>query len=572
MRINILKSAGNLAVYCLYLVICSTICYQEALAAPPSMIDTNTAKTIPRNPTQYTQPNPQLLIPPQDPVPQIFSGPDRTDDNTILVKKVNFHGNTKITNIVLQTLVQEFIDRPLDVADLEELRYKVTKYYINSGYINSGATIAAYDSHLKHLTIQITEGYVGTINVQGLTRLKPKYIQDRLRIAGTEPLHLPTLQDRLLVMLNDPMIKSIRGGILPSPTFGAAILTADVIEQKPYSINLQLDNHSPVSLGEQRILLNGILRNNLGFGERLNFIIDGSRGNRHGYLELDFPINAIGTRVYASVEEGAASVIEEPLDVLEIKSTSKNIKFGLTHPLINTSTRNLNLGLSLGYTTTKNTLLNAPFDFSPGSVDGKTRVAPLQFSQEWGEQGADFAYTLRSVLSFGLNGFNVTPTSGPQDAKFTSWLIQQSYIQRLSNSWQILGRLDLQLADSHLPPTEQVSAGGANTIRGYRENSVIRDQILISSLEFRYAILEPYLASRFGTLEGAVFTDFSRSWNATSNAEYVDLHSVGLGLLWNWRNYVQTQLYWGRQLKNSHINDRGTWQDSGIHAQIVLSY
>jgi hemolysin activation/secretion protein len=119
-----------------------------------------------------------------------------------------------------------------------------------------------------------------------------------------------------------------------------------------------------------------------------------------------------------------------------------------------------------------------------------------------------------------------------------------------------------------------MAVGGANTVRGYRENALVRDQVLLGSLELRYGLLNPALQVDYGRLYGAVFTDFAHAWNRNSNTANPDetVHSIGVGLLWSWQDKIQTQLYWGHQLKSLHTPGGGSWQDDGIHARLQATY
>ena len=152
---------------------------------------------------------------------------------------------------------------------------------------------------------------------------------------------------------------------------------------------------------------------------------------------------------------------------------------------------------------------------------------------------------------------------------------QQQYARQWWNRrLQLIGRIDAQFADSPLPVLEQISVGGADTVRGYRENVLVRDQVLLGSLELRYALLGGTEQSSYGRLDGAVFTDAAKAWNRGAYAEVENLLSVGLGLLWLWRETLQAQLYWGRPFVIVHRPSNSKWylQDEGIHFRVQATY
>jgi hemolysin activation/secretion protein len=512
---------------------------------------------------------PPITTPPAAPPAHIASATAK-----LQVKSVEFKGGSVFSAAQLQAIAAPFLNRPLDSADIEELRYRLTRLYVDQGYINSGALLDHYDANTQHLRFRLQEGELREVHVKTTGQLRPDYVADRLRLSGAAPFHLPTLQERFLVLLDDPLIDSLHGGIAPSSEPGEAILEAEASGKRPYSLSLTLDNHGPVSLGEKRALLSSTLRNLSGFGELLTLGFDASDGNRRGRADVSIPLNAYDTRFHAFYEHSNVVVVEEPVDLLDVKGDYTAYEFGLIHPLIQSVQRGLTLGLSMGRRSNKTRLLDMPFSFTQGVVNGRSTLAPLRFSQEWTERGTQQVYTLRSVLSLGLDALGATHVEkGPVDSRFAAWLLQQRYAQQMWNRrLQFIGRLDAQIVDSPLPALEQVSVGGADSVRGYRENVLIRDQVVLGSLELRYALLDSALQSRYGRLEGALFTDFAQGWNKGSHGEKDSIYSVGLGLVWSWQESLQAQLYWGHPLKDPPHEASGTLQDEGIHFRLQATY
>lgn len=498
-----------------------------------------------------------------------------TNTANIVIRTVEFTGSDVIEASLLQTTAAAFLNRQLDSGDLEELRYRITRMYVDQGYINSGAVLDNYNPTTQHLKVRIHEGQLGAINVATDTRLEPAYIANRLRIAGTSPLHLPTIQERILVLLEDPVIDSIHGAISPSSTPGTADLAIEASGKRPYGLQLILDNQGPVSLGEERATIVGTLRNPIGLGEIANLNFNTTAHNRRGRLDLSIPITAYDTRLRGAAETSNATVAEEPIDLLDVKSSYRAYDLGITQPLIHTPQNKLNLGLTLSHRNNKTRLLGMPFCFNQGCVDGQTTTTALRFNQEWITRSTSFAYTINSTISFGLDTMGATRAkTGNVDNRFVTWLLQQRYAQQWwHRRLQLMGRIDLQITDTPLPILEQITIGGMSSVRGYRENVTIRDQTILGSLELRYAILGGE-ASDYGRIEGAIFTDAAHSWNKQTTTHGKDLHSVGLGLLWTWQDTLSAQLYWAHQLKTEPKPRRSSWslQDEGFHFQLQATY
>ncbi|KOR29198.1 hypothetical protein TI04_09230, partial [Achromatium sp. WMS2] len=97
------------------------------------------------------------------------------------IQSVKFVGSTVFSQDQLQAVAQPFFNRQLEAADIEELRYRLTKLYVDNGYINSGALFLGYDNHIKQLQFKLIEGKLEQINVTNTPHLPSNYIAKRVQ-------------------------------------------------------------------------------------------------------------------------------------------------------------------------------------------------------------------------------------------------------------------------------------------------------------------------------------------------------------------------------------------------------
>ena len=96
----------------------------------------------------------------------------RREGMTVLVREILLEGNTVITTQELQKIAAPYFGRQLYPADIEELRRALTQYYVDRGYVNSGALLATETATGPGiLSFRIIEGRVSRIQVRGLERL-----------------------------------------------------------------------------------------------------------------------------------------------------------------------------------------------------------------------------------------------------------------------------------------------------------------------------------------------------------------------------------------------------------------
>ena len=342
-------------------VIVSTLLIAPLAFAVPTDIYPNT--TLPRQyAPEYAVGPPTML---KTPIAN-FSATVAEQHHTsgeISVKVVKFHGSSVFSAAQLQAVATPFLGRLLDSSDIEELRYRLTRLYVNAGYINSGAVIEGYDARSKSLRVRLQEGKLGAIHVNTKGMVRPSYVAERLRIAGVSPLNVSTLQERFLTLLDDPVIDSVRGAIGPSPVQGEATLEANAVGKRPYTASITWDNHGSVSR-EERALLSGTLRNLTGLGELLTLNGSLSAGNDLAGIRIDLPVSYYDTRLHASYEHSNSVVGEEDINILHIKGNYYDYEFGLNQPLLRTPQQSLLMGLSLGQRSNTTTLLGIPFCFT----------------------------------------------------------------------------------------------------------------------------------------------------------------------------------------------------------------
>src|SRR5262245_55637742 len=85
----------------------------------------------------------------------------------VFVREFRFEGNTVFTKAELAKVTESFTNREITSDELEEARRAVTMYYINHGYVNSGAIIPDQDLANGVILMRITEGVLSKIVVRG---------------------------------------------------------------------------------------------------------------------------------------------------------------------------------------------------------------------------------------------------------------------------------------------------------------------------------------------------------------------------------------------------------------------
>lgn len=502
-----------------------------------------------------------------------FTLPNLASPNTsashrekVFIERYTFSGNTVFDEKTLQEIAQPFKAREIRIDELEELRQQITRYYIAHGYINSGARISKDALQNGDLHIDIVEGKLDDVNIHGQGHLREGYIKNRLLMDG--PLNVNELQDKFQLLLVDPLISTMKGSLLPSANSNSSVLEVDVARARPYQMTLFSNNYRPPSIGAEGGGVSSWVRNLTGLGDMLDFTFQGSGGSLLYSGGWRVPVFDQGTQAYINFTEGDSLVIESPTDKLDIKSQVHNIEAGISHPIIESLKRKLTIGSSFAIRQNDTTLLGRPFSFIAGDDSGHTQATVVRFYQEHIERMDKQVLALRSTFSVGLHVLGSTAQTNPNNpsSEFFAWLGQGQYAHHvLDNGAQVVLRGNVQLSNDSLLPLERMAVGGVNTVRGYRENQLVRDEGFASNLEFHYPLLGEPNASH--TLTLIPFVDYGAAWNKNESANY--LYSTGVGLNWKFSK-LNTEFYWAHKIESPQINTHSNLQDEGIHFQVKL--
>ena len=177
-------------------------------------------------------------------------------------------------------------------------------------------------------------------------------------------------------------------------------------------------------------------------------------------------------------------------------------------------------------------------------------------------------FAARSTFSGGIDAFDATIDSASEpDGRFYAWLGQLQWVERLfERRDELVMRVDTQFAGDPLPSLEQFSVGGAHSVRGYRENQLVRDNGVFTSIEYRLtAWSDPGRGHR---VQLAAFYDRGRSWNRDRpTPEPKVLASAGIGLRATYYPWLNFEIYYGKPRTDvAGAND--DLQDKGIHFQL----
>ena len=500
------------------------------------------------------------------------------DDQTkISVEQVQITGSTIFTPETFTSITQPLEGRDVTVQELVEATNTITQLYLQGGYITSRAVLPEQVIADGIIQIQVFEGRIDDIQIDGLERLRSGYVRSRLQQAVTNPLNANRLEEQLrLLRVNEALFDDIRGRLEPGSAAGTSILRVDVQEATPWQVGLSADNYSPPSVGSERLGVFLAYSNLSGWGDTLSVDYRHSTtgGSNNWDLGYQLPVNPMdGTISLRGVfndnevtqdfiqtvvtPRTRTDTIEEidlttgeiepmkqdpvPLDPLEeprsfpgqIEGDSERYAIGFRQPLVRSLREEFALSVGLSYQD-RQTFFIIP-DIPEGQTTIDSRTSVIKVGQDYIKRDPQGVWALRSQFNWGTGLFdaNVSETSNP-DSQFFSWLGQVQRVQQLGSDNLLILQADLQLASDGLPPSEQFVIGGGQSLRGYRQNVRAGDNGFRVSIEDRITLIRDE-EDNYAVLQIAPFADMGAIWNNSDNPNDLGdqnfLAGAGLGLL-----------------------------------------
>ena len=530
------------------------------------------------DPTEPTRPAPlDPPIPDPDPPEVPLEVPDQPQPDPPIVPpeleatrfpidRIQVLGNTVLADDI-DALVQPLEGQDLTLSQLLDLRTAITDLYISNGYVTSGAFLpSGQDLSDGIVQIQVVEGSLETIQVNGLSRLRQGYVRDRIALATQPPLNISRLEDALRLLQIDPLLDQVDAELTAGSRPGQNLLILDLAEADPFSLALTADNSRSVSIGSIQGEAQLLHRNLLGFGDAASVRYGLTEGLNLYELRYSVPLNARDGSLQVRYENADSRIVTPQFIDAGIRSDSRTMGLSLRQPLSRSISQEFALGLALDLRESRSFILDdIPFSFSIGPENGVARVTALRFSQDWLARDVRRVVAARSQFSLGLDLFNATVNDTGTDGRFFSWLGQFQWVEQVSPRWLLVSRVNAQLTPNSLLPLERFSVGGVDTVRGYAQNQLVTDNAVVGSVELRVP-----LSANVNELQLIPFIDIGTGWNnQTETPNPSMLLGTGLGVQWQPIPMANLRLAYGIPLINVP-NRGGSWQENGVYFSVTM--
>ncbi len=542
------------------------------LPSPPTKPDPNRDRFL--QPAPQPSPEPPQVPPTVAPSPP-SPVPPTLPNTPIEVQKIQVVGSTILSQDEINVLVNPLEGRSTTLEQLKQIADKITEIYLNRGYITSRAVLPPQTITAGVVQIQVIEGKLARIEVEGTKRLHPSYIRSRIRLGAGMPLSTASLEDQLRLLRVDPLFDNVEASLRAGDSEGESILIVRVSEANPFQSTFSIDNYSPPSVGSERLGVSLRHRNITGNGDELAAAYYRSLGDSDVFdFTYRIPLNAMNGTLQLRAAPNRNSIVQAPFNRFDISGKSHLFEVSYRQPLRRTPIEEFALSAGFTYQTGRTFLGGDPYAFGIGpDSNGVSTTSAIKLGQDYIRRDPQGAWAVRSQFTIGTSLFDATQNEGSDpDGQFFSWLGQVQRVQRLNDKNLLILQADLQLSANSLLPSQQFVIGGGQSLRGYRQNVRSGDNGFRVSIEDRITLQRD--ASGNPKLQLAPFLDAGTVWNVANNPNKLTnqtfLAGLGLGVLWEPIQRVNLRVDYAFPLVR--ISDKGdNLQDNGIYFNIIYT-
>lgn len=472
------------------------------LASLPTMIH---AQQLPdAGSVQRDSATPVLPAPKDNPGIRIdAAAPEETEPGgpQVQLAKVEFSGNTLLSEGLLQAAVVDLLGQSLDLAGLRRLPQRISDRYAAAGYPFTKVYLPPQEVKDGLLKIAVIEGRYGKVDVEGEARLAARSLAFLRGLDAGDPIESAPLERRLLTLSDQPGVK-----ISPLLRSGEAEGTGDLIvtveRTATRDIDAGYDNHGSAFTGEHRLRLNARFDSPFSFGDQLQIRAVSSTKNLWlGNLAYSFPLGVSGLRVSLS-HARTAYELGGDFRSLEASGTADTSSAGMSFSVRRSAVSNLSLSLTMERKVLRDVIGAIESDEEKSS---RNLGVTMQFDHQ-GAGGVTYGSVGLVPGELRLSGEAATldESSGRKSAggftKLTLDVARLQPVERLGIT--LYGRFSAQKTDQNLDSSEKFSIGGPYAVRAYPIGEGSGDEGVLAQFELRTVV---------GSFSPFVFVDGARS-------------------------------------------------------------
>jgi hemolysin activation/secretion protein len=442
----------------------------------------------------------------------------------------------------------------LSLGDLQAMAARITAHYRSHGYFVARAYLPAQDISNHIVTIAVSEGRYGKLELRNHSRLSDDIANAQLAgLDSGDAITLDPLEHRLLLLSDLPGVK-VTSTLVPGSAPGTSDLLVDVAPGRRITGLVDIDNGGDPATGEWR--LGGTVNFNdlVGLGDVASLrVVTAGAGLAYGRAAYQAQFGRVTAGVaYSHLDYR----LGDQFDVLGANGTADVASAFASTALVRSRRSNLYLGAIY-----EDKRLEDRLDLFPGEgrrADARVGGLFLHGDRQDNLWGGGTSSFYLGVSSGSLD--ILTPAALAVDAAtartngaYRKLWFDLARMQPVNDRLSVYASLSGQLASKNLDPSEKFVLGGLDGVRAYPQGEAFGDEGYLVDVEARL-LLQGLSARLPGDVHLLGFVDAGHvrinknPWDGSPNER--DLLGAGVGLGWDEPGRFSVRTYYAFDLDN----------------------
>lgn len=465
------------------------------------------------------------------------------------VNSFSIEGNTVIATDELQAQIAGYLGKDLTLAQLYDVADVLTRYYRDRGYGLAYVTPPAQKLSAGNVRLQVVEGRVGNIDIQGNSRTRSTVLQARTRGLNSGDVYTNAAAERAVLLMDDLPGVSSRAVLSPGQAFGSSDILFNV-DERGYGGDLSVDDYGRKVVGRWRLNADVSINSLTGSGDQLSAGVTHSEHNllNFGKLGYSIPMGSMGGTLNAAFNRAVYTVSGLP-----VKGSTENGSLIYQYPSLRTQQESFYWGLGITRNISNTNVL--PSD--------TTNITLLQVTTFLTQQQQDQGYY---TFSTSLTSNGKSNDGSKNNAELLRLEGDLTWVKPFAETWSFVTLASLEYSPDPLVDNDKFSLGGPGSVRAFPTADARGDRGAFLSGELQRS----FAAGAEHSLAWGVFLESGRVWNkrvglspigdATLSGVGTELQFIPAGGGWNAR------LQWAWSLGTTHPSD----SDRGGHLWLTV--
>ncbi|MHB8573805.1 MAG: ShlB/FhaC/HecB family hemolysin secretion/activation protein [Dehalococcoidia bacterium] len=484
-------------------------------------------------------------------------------------------GNTLLSNIDVERAVYPYLGPQKSIAQVESARKELQQRYRAAGYPTVLVDIPEQQVQHGIVRLRVVEGRIERLRVTGSRYFSPVRIRKEVpALAPNTVPNLPRAQEQLAALNRESGDRSVIPVMRPGRSPGTVEVELKVKDRLPLHGGIEANNRYTEGTTHER--LNASLRyDNLWQREHslaMQYQTSPQNTNEVKALSATYLMHVPDSEkllvLYGVRSESNVATLGD----INVVGNGNIFGARLIFPFAARASYTHNLVFGVDRKNFKETVmlgadrLNTPIHYTgfsalySGTRNSETDTTRFSVGPNFGVRGLG-----NDEQQFADKRFDARP----------NFLYLRGNVEN-AHKWfrgtTLYAKLDAQLSDSPLISNEQMSAGGADSVRGYPEAQQLGDYGVQGTIELRTPYLGPENAGSLQDLHALMFIDGAKLGIheplPNQQSSFI-LSSTGLGMrAMAWRR-MNLDLDWARALKDSGSVKKG---DTRLHFRLGYGF